>query len=134
VTSRLARLTGRGTNCYLEVLEPARMLDRVRNRPRIVYTGRGGGEEFGLGLSGRPFVIKEVLDAYRVPGGIVRPTDKSAYKVESFDALITCDGRVWEFSGVGAAENTFQLRAVNAKRLDQLSSEDLERIRAGLPE
>lgn len=118
VTSALARLGSRETSVYLEILRPAKGLGRMFNK-KAVITRRG--------LAGGPdFIIGEVLDAYRIPGAIIRSYRDA--KDQTFAALLTPTGRVWLHTGDGVTENTWQLLASSEQRLDSLAVGDLQRI------
>lgn len=118
VTSALERLGSRDTSVYLEILRPAKGLRRMFNKDAVI-TRRG--------LAGGPdFVIGEVLEAYRIPGAVIR-SYRDAMD-QTFAAMLTPTGRVWLHTGEGVTENTWQLLASSEQSLDSLAVGDLQRI------
>lgn len=121
VTGQLSSLGGERTNCYLEVLVPARKPRWINLRKTIITKG---------GLVGGPFfVIGEVLLVYRIPNGLVPPSDPAGMPV---DAFVAPDGRVWAFKGEGESENTYRLLESSHQRIADLTMDNLARIADGL--
>jgi hypothetical protein len=123
VAGLLARLGGGSADCYLEILWPAKGLRRHFSNKTIVTRS-------GL-LGGPHFVIDEVLSAYSIDAGIVEPLRKEMGSL-TYNAYVVPDGRVWSFAGRGETENTYQLLGSSARRLPELTIDDLEQIAAGL--
>lgn len=119
----LARLGDRHTDCYLEILRPARGWRRhVKGRTIVMRSGLKGGPAF---------FIAEVLTAHRIVGGIVRPPFKDV-GARTFDAYVALDGRVWPFAGRGVTADTYQFLSSSVRRLAELSTDDLERIASAM--
>jgi hypothetical protein len=123
VSDLLAKLPREGTNCYLEILVPARKPRWLNIGKTIITKG---------GIAGGPFfVISEVLPVYRIPNGLFRPWRADPGGM-TFDAFVAPDGRVWGFKGEGDSANTYQLLKSSYQRIADLTMDNLDRVADGL--